>query len=51
MAAPPLGADGNAFPDDIETETLLAQGDELIRSSRDLLDQLDEVLPPAADGG
>ena len=38
-------------PEEVETEMLLAQGDELLRSSRDLLDQLDEVLPgPQADG-
>jgi hypothetical protein len=36
---------GEIFPDEVETETLLAQGDELIRSSRHLLDEIDDVLP------
>jgi hypothetical protein len=34
-------------PDEVETEVLLAQGDELLKSSRDLLDELDDVLPSA----
>jgi len=28
----------------VDSETLLAQGDELLRSSRDLLDELDGVM-------
>ena len=31
-------------PEEVETEVLLAQGDELLRSSRHLLEELDDVI-------
>ena len=31
-------------PDDIDTETLLTQGDELLRASRRLLEELDGTI-------
>ena len=37
-------SDASAPRDDITSEILLAQGDELLRSSRDLLEELDDVV-------
>jgi hypothetical protein len=36
--------------DELDSEQLLAQGDELLRSSRLLLEQLDDQIQPDAEG-
>ena len=41
-----------AGDDEIDSEVLLKQGDELLKSSRALLDDLEDVVPaPEADEG
>ena len=36
-------AGGQQLPDEVDSEVLLAQGDELLKSSRRLLEELDDI--------
>ena len=42
-------SDGVRRPEELDSDAILKQGDELLRSSRALLDDLEEVVP-AEDG-
>lgn len=48
-----MKGDGGPERDDVDSKTLLAQGDELLRSSRRLLAEIDDTIDlrdPSTDG-